>query len=97
MAVVHAIIYAVLQTFFLLLIVRLVVDWIQFFARSWTPTGPVLVVLEAVYTITDPPINAVRRVLPPLRLGGVALDLSLLVVFVVVWILLGVNDALFAV
>ena len=53
-----------------LMLVRLVVDWVQVFARSWTPRGPVLFVLEIVYTITDPPIVFVRRFVPPLRLGA---------------------------
>ena len=65
------------------MLVRLVVDWVQVFARSWTPKGPVLFVLEIVYTITDPPIRFVRRFVPPLRLGSVALDTSFLIVLVV--------------
>ena len=87
MQAILSILYVLLTLFFFLLIVRLVVGWIQVFARDWTPRGPVLVVLEVVYSITDPPINAVRRVIPPLRLGGIALDMGLLVVFIVVWIL----------
>ena len=59
---------------------RSVFDWIQVFARQWTPRGVVLVVAEAVYTVTDPPIKAVRRVVPPLRLGGVGIDLAFLIV-----------------
>lgn len=70
----------VLDVFFVLLIARLVFDWIQVFARQWTPRGVVLVVAEAVYTVTDPPIKAVRRVVPPLRLGGVGIDLAFLIV-----------------
>ena len=66
----------VLDVFFVVLIARLVFDWIQVFARQWTPRGVVLVVAEAVYTVTDPPIKAVRRVVPPLRLGGVGIDLA---------------------
>ncbi|MEZ5192861.1 MAG: YggT family protein [Nocardioides sp.] len=50
------------------------------FARSWSPRGVVLVGLELAYTVTDTPIKALRRVIPPLRLGGVALDVSFLVV-----------------
>jgi YggT family protein len=84
----------VLYFYILFLLGRLVADWIQAFARSWTPRGPLLVVLEAVYTATDPPIKAVRRVLPPLRLGGLVLDLSFLVVLLVAYILLRVNRAL---
>ncbi len=70
-----------------LLFVRLVVDWVQVFARSWTPKGPVLVLLEIVYSITDPPILFVRRFVPPLRIGSVALDTSFLIVLVVVYLL----------
>jgi YggT family protein len=84
----------VLYFYILFLLGRLVADWIQVFARAWTPRGPLLVVLEAVYTVTDPPIKLVRRVLPPLRLGGVVLDLSFLVVLLVAYILLRVNRAL---
>ena len=78
-----------------LLIIRLVVDWIQVFARSWQPTGPVLVVLEIVFSITDPPIKAVRKVIPPLRLGSIALDVSFILVFIVVILLMRVNQSIF--
>jgi YggT family protein len=87
------VIHYILWFFIALLFVRFVVDWIQVFARSWTPHGPVLVVLEAVYTATDPPIRAIRRILPPLRLGGMALDLSFLVVILICYVLLAINDA----
>lgn len=78
-----------------LLIIRLVVDWIQVFARSWQPTGPILVVLEVVFSITDPPIKAIRKVIPPLRLGSIALDVSFILVFIVVILLMRVNQAIF--
>ncbi len=84
----------VLGTFIVLLFVRLIVDWIQIFARSWTPRGPVLVVLEGVYTITDPPVKALRKIIPPLRLGGVAIDLSFVALLLICYILLSVNRAL---
>ena len=84
----------VLGTFIVLLFVRLIVDWIQIFARSWSPRGPVLVVLEGVYTITDPPVKALRRVIPPLRLGGVAIDLSFIAVLLICYILLSLNRAI---
>ena len=81
------IIYDLLQIFFFLLIARLVLDYVQMFARSWRPTGVVLVLAEIIYSITDPPLKALRRVIPPLRIGGIALDLSFLVVIVLVQIL----------
>jgi YggT family protein len=85
--VVGSILLFILNIFLGLLFVRLVVDWVQVFARSWTPRGPILVVLEVVYSITDPPILFVRRFVPPLRLGSVALDTSFLIVLVVVYLL----------
>ena len=93
MNILGQIIELVLGTFIVLLFVRLIVDWIQIFARSWTPRGPVLVVLEGVYTATDPPVRAVRKVIPPLRLGGVAIDLSFIAVLLICYILLSVNRA----
>ena len=77
----------ILFVFLGLKLIRLVVDWVQVFARSWTPSGPVLVVLEVVYSITDPPIKFVRRFVPPLRLGAVMLDTSFLIVLIVVYLL----------
>jgi YggT family protein len=88
------ILYAVLWLFLALLFVRFVVDWVQVFARSWQPHGAILVVLESVYTATDPPIMFVRRFVPPLRLGSVALDTSFLIVIVACWLLLRLVTAL---
>jgi YggT family protein len=72
----------VVLLFFIMLIGRLVLDWIQVFARDWRPQGPVLVVAEAIYTVTDPPLKALRKVIPPLRLGQVQIDLAFTVLFV---------------
>mgnify|MGYP000221051713 CR=1 FL=1 len=84
----------ILFGFIALMWVRFVVDWVMVFARSWQPTGVLLVVLEVVYSVTDPPIMFLRRFIPPLRLGSFALDLSFLLVLVIAWILLNVNDSL---
>ena len=83
----------VLWLFLALLFVRFIVDWVQVFARSWTPSGPILVVLEIVYTITDPPINYFRRFIPPLRLGSVALDLSFMIVLIITYLLLNLTES----
>ena len=88
---VGVVIEIVLWVFIALLWIRFVVDWVQVFARSWTPSGPLLVVLEVVYSTTDPPIKALRRVIPPLRIGSVALDLSFLIVMIAAYVLLQVN------
>jgi len=76
------VIYGLLTAFIALLWIRFIIDWVQVFARSWSPRGVLLVLLEVVYSITDPPIKALRRVVPPLRLGQVALDLSFIIVLV---------------
>ena len=87
MQLVGSILDLILFLFLVLLMVRLVVEWVQMFARSWRPRGPLLVVLEIVYSITDPPILLVRRFVPPLRLGSVMIDTSFLIVLVVVYLL----------
>jgi len=89
------IIEGLLWFFIAMLWVRFVVDWVQIFARSWVPRGPLLVLLEIVYSVTDPPINALRRVVPPLRLGNFALDLSFIIVMIVAYVLLYVNRSVF--
>nr|WP_301539573.1 YggT family protein [Nocardioides sp. zg-1308] len=91
------ILYTILFVFIGLLWIRFVVDWVQVFARQWQPRGPLLVALEGVYSATDPPIVALRRVVPPLRLGQVALDLSFLLVMVGAWLLLRVVAGVFGV
>ena len=87
--------YVILYIFIALLWIRFVVDWVQVFARQWEPRGPLLVALEGVYSATDPPIMALRRVIPPLRIGSVALDLSFILVLVTAWLLLRVVATLF--
>ena len=94
MLIIGQLIELVLGTFIVLLFVRLSVDWIQMFARSWTPRGPALLILEGVYTVTDPPVKALRKVLPPLRLGGVAIDLSFVALLLICYILLSLNRSL---
>ncbi|MCU1535775.1 MAG: hypothetical protein JWP82_126 [Humibacillus sp.] len=79
MNVFWAIYGVVVFSFFIALIGRFVIDWVQVLARSWKPTGPVLVIAEGIYTVTDPPLRALRKVIPSPNLGGVRLDLSFLV------------------
>ena len=86
--------YAAVWVFFGFLWIRFVVDWVQVFARSWAPTGFLLVVLEVVYSATDPPIKALRRVIPPLRIGTVAIDLSFIIVMIAAYLLLSIIGSL---
>jgi YggT family protein len=79
--------FYVLSVYLVLLIVRLIFSWIQVYAREWHPTGVLLVVAEGVYSATDPPLRFLRRYIPTLRLGNVALDLSFMLLFLVVYVL----------
>ena len=88
MALVKIILTYALWIYLLLLIGRLIISWIQTFSPTWSPTGIVLVMAEAVYTPTDPPLRLLRRYIPSLRLGNVALDLSFMVLFLVVFVLI---------
>jgi YggT family protein len=84
LSVVIPILLFALNLFFAALICRLVLDWIRVLSREWRPRGPVLVFSEIVYTATDPPLKFLRRLIPPLSLGGIRLDLAFLVLFLAV-------------
>ncbi len=90
MHTVASVLVTLLWLYFVVLVIRLVFDYVQLFARSWRPRGVVLVLAEAVYTLTDPPLRLLRRVLPPLRLGQVAIDLSFLVLVIGIQLLITV-------
>ena len=87
MALFWQIISSVLLVFLILLFARFVVDWVMVLARSWRPTGFVAAGLEVVYSTTDPPLKAIRRVIPPLNLGSVRLDLGFMVLLIAVLLL----------
>ncbi|MDN5701781.1 MAG: YggT family protein [Micrococcales bacterium] len=76
MTVVFAILYLLVHVLILIVLGRFAVDMIQSFARGWRPQGASLVLASSIYAVTDPILNPLRRLIPPLRLGGIALDLS---------------------
>jgi YggT family protein len=82
--IVKIVLFYVLSIYLVILLGRLIFSWIQTFSRSWTPSGPLLIVAEVVFTATDPPLRFLRRFIPSIRLGSVALDLSFMVLFFVV-------------
>ncbi|MHA7281186.1 YggT family protein [Arthrobacter sp. MDT2-2] len=94
MSLVFALIYLVLMLFQLALILRIIYDAVQGFARDWRPQKLALVVASGVYSVTDPPVKGLRRLIPPLRMGGVQLDLAFLVLFILVLILMSVSAGL---
>ena len=85
-----------LSLYVFVLLARVVIDLIQVFARDWRPTGFILVLAEIIYTLTDPPVKLVRRIIPPLRPGQISLDLGFILVFIAVQILAGVFFSLAA-
>jgi YggT family protein len=91
--VVADVVYFVLLVFLLLLIFRLIMEYVFLLARSYRPTGLVAAALELAYSMTDPPLKALRRIIPPLRIGQVSLDLGFIILFIVVRILMGVVGA----
>jgi YggT family protein len=79
--------FILLSIYLVLLIGRMVLSWIQVYARTWSPRGILLVIAEGVYSATDPPLRFLRRYIPSVRLGNVALDLSFILLFLVVYVL----------
>ncbi|GAB3274796.1 YggT family protein [Parasphingorhabdus pacifica] len=82
------VLFYLLFFFWLLLTARIVAELVRAFARDWRPAGGVAIALESIYTVTDPPVRMLRRVIPTVRIGGVGLDLSIMVLLLVVFILM---------
>ena len=94
MSAVGNILASILSVYLIILIGRLVFDFVQIFARDWRPTGVVLVLVEAIYTVTEPPLKVIRKVVPPIRLGQVSLDLGFLILLLGIQILIGILRSL---
>jgi len=94
MHAVWQVIATVLWLYWLTFIARLILDLVQAFSRGWRPTGIILVISEFIFTITDPPLRAIRRFIKPIRVGNFSFDLAFLIVLVVLNILIGVVQKL---
>lgn len=94
MTVVGAVLLWVLYVFFACLIIRFIMGLVLQFARSWEPRGVMLVVVETAFTVTDPPLKLLRRYIPPLRLGGMAFDVSFMILWIIVYLLIRVAGQL---
>lgn len=70
-----------------ILLARIVIEMIQSFSRQFNPPRWFMMVAEVLFVVTDPPVKALRKVIPPLQLGGVALDVSIIVLFLLLSIL----------
>jgi YggT family protein len=80
----------VISMYVMLLIARMVIGLIIVFSRDFQPKGLLLIIFEAVFSLTDPPLKALRRIIPPLRIGQISLDLAFLVLFILLQVLLRV-------
>lgn len=76
----------VLFLFWLLLIARIVVEFVRSFSRDWRPSGVTVVIFEIIFTVTDPPVKLLRRIIPQLTVGAVRFDLSIMVLLLVAFI-----------
>jgi len=92
--IVLVVIYYILWLYLLVLIGRLIIDMLQMYSRSWSPSGVLAMVAEVLFTLTDPPLRLLRRYIRPVRLGSVALDLSYTLLFLVIIVLLAVVSRL---
>ncbi|MFH8252348.1 YggT family protein [Microbacterium sp. B2969] len=92
--VIAAVLNTLLLIYVLILLIRLVLDWIPFFNREWRPKGAGLVVAEVVYTVTDPPLKLFRRFIPPLRVGQVALDFGFALTMLLCFVLLSITRSI---
>jgi YggT family protein len=90
MSAVGQVLATALWLYWLVLIGRLVFDFVQVFARSWQPKGILLVIAEVIYTLTDPPLRLLRRFIPPVRIGSVQFDLAFLILLIGLQILINV-------
>ncbi len=90
MTLLGTVLYIILRVFALILIARIVIEMIQSFSRNFQPPRWFVMMAEPLFMITDPPVKALRRIIPPLRLGNVALDLSVIVLFIILSILTAV-------
>jgi YggT family protein len=88
--IVRIVLYYALTLYLLILLGRLIIDMLQMYSRSWSPSGALAIVAEVLFTLTDPPLRFLRRYIRPVRLGSVALDLSYTLLFLVIIVLLAV-------
>ncbi|MEJ6493240.1 MAG: YggT family protein [Actinomycetes bacterium] len=90
MSLIPSLISSLLNLYVLVLIARLVLEYVAIFSRDWRPRGPVLLLSEFVFTLTDPPLKAIRKVVPSVRIGSVSLDLSFLILLFAISISRGI-------
>ena len=95
MIIVGLVISWALSIFLMILFARMILSWVPVLIRDWQPRGPMLVAAELVYSATDPPLRLLRKVLPPVRVGTMMLDLAFIGLIIVIYILRAATTAIF--
>lgn len=88
LSIVLQIIYVALYVFMLVLFARFTMSWVMAYGRRWRPGRGAAATLELMWSVTDPPVKALRRMIPSARLGGVAVDVSALVLLLILYVLM---------
>ncbi|MDO5682716.1 MAG: YggT family protein [Propionibacteriaceae bacterium] len=94
MYLIGSIIDVVLWLYLAILFARMILSWVPMFSPNWQPRGAMLVVAEGIYTLTDPPLRLLRKVIPAVRVGNVMLDLGFMVLWLLVLVLRQLNISL---
>lgn len=95
MEIILGLLYIALHLMVLAVLTRFVLEMVGSWSHNWRPRGLVLVLASVVYAVTDPVIKPLRRLIPPLRMGGIALDLSAIIMIFGLTILRGVVQTMF--
>ena len=64
------------NAYFIALFARIILSWFPI-----SPDSPFASIFSFLYTITEPVLGPIRRMLPPIGMGGMGLDLSPIIVF----------------
>lgn len=95
MSLIGTILLILLRIFVLMLVARLITEMIQSFSKEFRPPRWFIMIIEPIFVATDPPVKALRKLIPPLRTGGVSLDVSVIVLFIIVMILQAIVRTVF--
>ncbi len=95
MAIAGWILSSLLGLYEWILIARAILTWVLILNPRWSPHGAGLVLSEAVYTVTDPPLKVLGKFIKPLRVGSVNLDMAFFVLFLLVILCIRIISLIF--
>ncbi len=77
----------VLDVFRLVLLARVILEWVRESNPKFRPKGIFLILAELTFTLTDWAIKPLSKIIKPVRVGGAYIDLSILALFVLLIVL----------